>query len=181
MINPWSDVIYELANYFVFMGEEDELDLRNRVSYRLTQLAKASVALMPMPPLVDDATADGSWGLFDESVAEAAAPAPARTVSPPLALAKPDVPLKSEAPQAPAPPEVPAENLFASHYLICMLGSQQYALPIHQVREILEHRHEQPLPSQRPGIVGLVTVRGLVCPVVDVSHILHTKDAGVAT
>jgi chemotaxis signal transduction protein len=60
-----------------------------------------------------------------------------------------------------------------------MLGSQQYALPIHQVREILEQRHEKALPSKRPGIRGLVTVRGMVCPVVDVSHVLHAKEEGI--
>jgi chemotaxis signal transduction protein len=85
--------------------------------------------------------------------------------------------LKSAA--APAPSQESKDNHLASHYLICMLGSQQYALPIHQVREILEQRHEKALPSKRPGIRGLVTVRGMVCPVVDVSHVLHAKEEGV--
>lgn len=161
----WADVIYELSNYLVFMSEEDQVDLRQRVSYRLVQLTKAFVAICPEEPKAKvEPVPDGSWGLF-----EAESPAQPAVSEVTAAAAAPPVP---SLPQPPAPVE---DNRLASHYLICLLGSQQYALPIHQVREILEQRAEKSLPLQRPGIVGLVTVRGLVCPVIDVSHILHAK------
>ncbi len=180
--NQWSDVICELANYFAFLGEEDESELRKRVNYRLIQLAKASAALAPAPAS-QDTVSDGSWGLFDEPVS--AAPASSPSVATPHLVEAPQAvppsmpepaPLVSKAAATAKGPEPAVENHLASHYLICLLGSQQYALPIHQVREILEQRNEKPLPSQRPGIRGLVTVRGMVCPVVDVSQILHAKD-----
>jgi chemotaxis signal transduction protein len=181
----WSDVVCELSNYFVFMGQEDENELRERVNYRLVQLAKASSQLAPLVTSSEAPVSDGSWGLFDEF---AAAPPPAlvETVVAPLAAheAAPtphpeSAPAALKSAAAPAPSQESKDNHLASHYLICMLGSQQYALPIHQVREILEQRHEKALPSKRPGIRGLVTVRGMVCPVVDVSHVLHAKEEGV--
>lgn len=61
------------------------------------------------------------------------------------------------------------------HYLVCLLGSQQYALPIQNVREILETRPVKSLPYPKHGIIGLVTVRGLTCPVIDVSPKLFAK------
>jgi purine-binding chemotaxis protein CheW len=169
--DQWADVICELSNYFVFLGTEDEKDLRERVSYRLVQLAKASAALNPVPAKVH--STDGSWGLFDESSVEAEISAPAVPI---MTSPAPADPASEKKVQAEAKSEAPADHHLASHYLICLLGTQQYALPIHQVREILGQRNEKPLPSQRPGIRGLVSVRGMVCPVVDVSHILHAKD-----
>jgi chemotaxis signal transduction protein len=166
LFNPWSDVVSELSNYLVFLGEEDENDLRDRLNYRLVQLVKASAALVPANPLPVESPADSSWGLFDESVAAV-----------PDAVAKPiptPEPPSVKVPEV-RPVEAPSDSVLASHYLICLLGSQQYALPIHQVREILEERLEKALPSQREGIRGLVTVRGMVCPVVDVSQVLHAK------
>jgi chemotaxis signal transduction protein len=62
-----------------------------------------------------------------------------------------------------------------NHYLVCCLGTQHYALPIDCVREILAHRPERPLPSSRPGIIGLVTLRGQVFPVIDVSSTLFSN------
>jgi chemotaxis signal transduction protein len=178
---PWSDVVCELSNYFVFMGQEDESELRGRVNYRLVQLAKASAQLAPPITEIQSPVSDGSWGLFEESAATSAptaapkaaltaAPVPHEAASTPVAAAP--APVKT----APAPIQDSADTHLATHYLICLLGSQQYALPIHQVLEILEQRTEKALPSQRPGIRGLVTVRGMVCPVVDVSHVLHAKE-----
>lgn len=176
--SPWSDVICELSNYFVFMGQEDESELRGRVNYRLVQLAKASAQLAPPVRETQSPVSDGSWGLFDDSAPAASQPtlsaAPAAHETAPAAVALAPAPVKAT--PAPAPAQDTADNHLATHYLICMLGSQQYALPIHQVREILEQRTEKALPSQRPGIRGLVTVRGMVCPVVDVSHVLHAKE-----
>jgi chemotaxis signal transduction protein len=185
---PWSDVVCELSNYFVFMSQEDEKELRSRVNYRLVQLAKASAELAPAIPPSDAPASDGSWGLFDETASvtapaeapaapAAAAPAPLEHAAASVAPAAPAA-VKPKAAAGPLPDST--DNHLASHYLICMLGSQQYALPIHQVREILEQRNEKPLPSQRPGIRGLVTVRGMVCPVVDVSHVLHAKEENVS-
>lgn len=179
----WSDVVCELSNYFVFMGQEDESELRNRVNYRLVQLAKASAQLAPLAAPSQAPASDGSWGLFDESApassparTEAIAPAPSEPSPAPVRAAEPAAVKPTP---APAPLQDSTDSHLASHYLICMLGSQQYALPIHQVREILEQRNEKALPAQRPGIRGLVTVRGMVCPVVDVSHVLHAKEENV--
>jgi len=63
----------------------------------------------------------------------------------------------------------------ASYFLVCCLGSQQYALPIDCVREILEYRKERALPQPREGILGLVSLRGQTFPIVDVSRILYSK------
>lgn len=177
---PWSDVVCELSNYFVFMSQEDDKELRNRVNYRLVQLAKASAELAPAVTPVEAPASDGSWGLFDETaLAPAPTEAPAAPVPTAAAAPAPSEPAAGKPKAVPAPLPDSTDNHLASHYLICMLGSQQYALPIHQVREILEQRNEKALPSQRPGIRGLVTVRGMVCPVVDVSHVLHAKEENV--
>ncbi|WP_141732604.1 chemotaxis protein CheW [Oligoflexus tunisiensis] len=128
--SPWTDVVCELVNSFVFLGAVDEAELREQVNHRLVQLTKATAALLPV------------------------------TATPPR------TPMAAET----------VESSLSSHYLICLLGSQQYALPINQVREILRERREKSLPAPRPGIVGLVTVRGQVCPVVDAAEILQARD-----
>ncbi|MCX6131220.1 MAG: chemotaxis protein CheW [Proteobacteria bacterium] len=144
-------------------------------------------------------SAPASWGLFDElAEGEAAKEQSLDTdwgMSPPVehtdsdgsktSMAHAHNQLKARVPEKEKSidsglatriaPESLQDMALATHYLICRLGSQQYALPIHQVREVLARRHEKKLPQQRSGIVGLVTVRGLVCPVVDISSSLFTK------
>ncbi len=185
--NPWADVIYELSNYFIFMTDEDEQELKQRVGYRLLQLAKALNQVVSEHAMLNPVVSDGSWGIFEPQLESPPKPTDKSWDMDPaeaLAEAKPAAvkAVKREAIATP-PIEKPkdeaiAESVLATHYLICMLGTQQYALPIHQVREILERRPEKVLPMPRSGIVGLVTVRGLVCPVVDVSKILYAKDDG---
>ncbi len=175
----WADVIYELSNFLVFMADDDPHVLKERVVYRLLQLAKSWTTAASKFAGKTPVPSDGSWGLF-EDMAVKLQDSSWGMEAPPAAVATPLKALPDLVPKAQALPKKTEESVpeasLASHYLICMLGSQQYALPIHQVREILERRPEKSLPLQRPGIVGLVTVRGLVCPVVDVSTILYSKE-----
>ncbi len=67
----------------------------------------------------------------------------------------------AEPPEAPAPPEARKE------YLGFFLGQEEYALEIASVREILRAPVITEVPRGPPDVLGVVTVRGEVMPVVD--------------
>lgn len=54
--------------------------------------------------------------------------------------------------------------------VIFTLGGQEYALPISGVREILTWAAPTPVPEAPPYVEGVISVRGEVLPVVDLSR-----------
>jgi purine-binding chemotaxis protein CheW len=60
-----------------------------------------------------------------------------------------------------------AEQAEAEQYLTFVIGTEQYALGILQVREILRLEEITPVPTAPPAIRGVLNLRGRVVPVVD--------------
>jgi purine-binding chemotaxis protein CheW len=60
-----------------------------------------------------------------------------------------------------------AEQAEAEQYLTFVIGTEQYAVGILQVREILRYEEVTPVPTAPPAIRGVLNLRGRVVPVVD--------------
>jgi len=60
-----------------------------------------------------------------------------------------------------------AEGGEAEQYLTFVIGTEQYAVGILQVREILRYEEVTPVPTAPPAIRGVLNLRGRVVPVVD--------------
>lgn len=56
--------------------------------------------------------------------------------------------------------------------LVIRLADLRYALPLHDVLELLSDRSPVPVPSSRSDLLGLVGLRGVVTPVYDLSQAL---------
>ncbi|WP_281889164.1 chemotaxis protein CheW [Paenibacillus sp. YYML68] len=53
------------------------------------------------------------------------------------------------------------------------IGSEQFALPIHEVREIIRLQEITEVPHARAGLLGVINLRGTIVPVIDISERLH--------
>lgn len=60
-----------------------------------------------------------------------------------------------------------AEQAEAEQYLTFVIGTEQYAVGILQVREILRYEEVTPVPTAPAAIRGVLNLRGRVVPVVD--------------
>jgi purine-binding chemotaxis protein CheW len=121
-------------------------------------------AIAPAPPVADDA---------------AAVPPPAALPHAPPAAPRAHLdPLdgffyrEDEEPFAPAgePPlagERPAGPRALEEYLTFLLAGEEYAVPIERVREVARCPPVAEVPRAPGGVVGVVTVRGDVVPVLD--------------
>ena len=57
----------------------------------------------------------------------------------------------------------------AGSYLTFNLGSDEYAVAVKQVREIIEFAPPTPVPSTPACILGVINLRGAIVPVVDLA------------
>lgn len=53
--------------------------------------------------------------------------------------------------------------------VVCSLGSEQYALPIAQVREIVRFVEPRPVAADAAGLRGVIGLRGRLLPVYDLA------------
>lgn len=60
-----------------------------------------------------------------------------------------------------------------SPYLIVRAGDEFYALPGDCVREVTRWRSPTPVPGAPPVILGIISQRGVILPVVDLRIALH--------
>lgn len=60
-------------------------------------------------------------------------------------------------------------------------GGEEYALPLRRVREIVEYERPTRLPATPPYVLGVIDVRGLVVPVVDLSAKLGQGVSSIGT
>lgn len=65
----------------------------------------------------------------------------------------------------------------AEKLLIFRLDRQKYAIPIHDVAQIIEERAATPVPSAPPFLKGIISLRGRIVTVVDVAGRLGLKEA----
>src|SRR5258708_35951178 len=52
--------------------------------------------------------------------------------------------------------------------LVFSLGKQQFALPVGQVSTVVPRATLTPLPGAPPDLIGLLRLRGALCPVIDI-------------
>ncbi len=52
-------------------------------------------------------------------------------------------------------------------YVSFMLGGQSFAIPVHQVRDVLRRQPITPVPLAPPAIVGLLNLRGRIVTAID--------------
>lgn len=65
--------------------------------------------------------------------------------------------------------------------VVFRVGSEQFGLPIGQVREVVRHSPPRSIGSQVPWIRGVMSLRGLVLPVIDLATRLGLDEAGMPT
>jgi len=53
--------------------------------------------------------------------------------------------------------------------VVCALGSEQYGLPVGQVREIVRYSEPRPVASDVPWMRGVISLRGRLVPVHDLA------------
>jgi purine-binding chemotaxis protein CheW len=66
---------------------------------------------------------------------------------------------------------VPA-HIDVTQYVVVRVGSEEYGLPILAVESIIRYEEPTPVPHARPGITGVLNLRGRVVPVLDLSQVL---------
>ncbi len=64
--------------------------------------------------------------------------------------------------------------------VVCALGTEEYGLPIEQVREIVRYETPRPVASDLPSMRGVIGLRGRLIPVHDLASWLglETSPAG---
>ena len=58
------------------------------------------------------------------------------------------------------------------------VGSEAYAIPVEQVREVTDLGDVTPVPGSRPGLLGVRILRGTIVPVVDLALLLGIPRLG---
>ena len=103
-----------------------------------------------------DSTAEATWGFFDDD-------------EPPSPLSPLPVEASTEAAEEKDSPQI-------NQYLVCDDVKQSYAISVANVREITTARTLQPLPSPREKVMGVMSIRGALIPMMDTCHVFAGVD-----
>jgi len=97
-----------------------------------------------------------------------------QTETPAAPIEEPVVPVPEpeDAPERVAVPEEAAGFVEVPRALTFRLGEQLFGLPIETVQEIQQIVELMPIPDASPALVGLLDVRGLVVPAIDLRTLL---------
>ncbi|MDA8099101.1 MAG: chemotaxis protein CheW [Nitrospiraceae bacterium] len=145
----------------------DILAARKKAAERAKEVKKEAVApgYAPEESRTTVAPALPAGGKQEEpKVAVEQPPAPVAEVPVMLPPASP-----SPAPEQGAAPETAdsAEGERELEMLAVLLGTEEYALPVDTVNEVLSPREITPVPHVPPHVLGVCSLRGIVLPVVD--------------
>jgi purine-binding chemotaxis protein CheW len=61
-----------------------------------------------------------------------------------------------------------AESTIAKQLVVFVLGSEEYALPIQTVQEVIRFQQPRTVSSSDPSLLGVINLRGRIVPVHDV-------------
>lgn len=61
-----------------------------------------------------------------------------------------------------------AESTIARQLVVFVLGTEEYALPIQTVQEVIRFQHPRAVSSSDPSLLGVINLRGRIVPVHDV-------------
>ena len=67
----------------------------------------------------------------------------------------------------------------STHYLTFQVGRQWYGIPVEAVIEVLQMVALDELPSAEPDILGLLTLRNIVMPVLDLRRRFKVADTSL--
>lgn len=70
-----------------------------------------------------------------------------------------------------------AEGTIAKQLVVFVLGSEEYALPIETVQEVIRFQHPRTVSSSDPSLLGVINLRGRIVPVHDVRPQLNIAHA----
>lgn len=70
-----------------------------------------------------------------------------------------------------------AEGTVAKQLVVFVLGSEEYALPIETVQEVIRFQHPRTVSSSDPSLLGVINLRGRIVPVHDVRSQLNIAHA----
>lgn len=70
-----------------------------------------------------------------------------------------------------------AESTIARQLVVFVLGSEEYALPIQTVQEVIRFQHPRAVSSSDPSLLGVINLRGRIVPVHDVRPQLNITHA----
>jgi purine-binding chemotaxis protein CheW len=70
-----------------------------------------------------------------------------------------------------------AERTIAGQLVVFMLGSEEYALPIRSVQEVIRFQQPRTVSSSDPSLLGVINLRGRIVPVHDVREQLNVAPA----
>ena len=70
-----------------------------------------------------------------------------------------------------------AERTIAGQLVVFMLGSEEYALPIRSVQEVIRFQQPRTVSSSDPSLLGVINLRGRIVPVHDVREQLNVAQA----
>lgn len=70
-----------------------------------------------------------------------------------------------------------AESTIARQLVVFVLGSEEYALPIQTVQEVIRFQHPRAVSSSDPSLLGVINLRGRIVPVHDVRPQLNIAHA----
>jgi purine-binding chemotaxis protein CheW len=79
----------------------------------------------------------------------------------------------------------PSSELHASQqFVVFHVGSEEYALPIAQIQEVIRYTQPRSVVSEDPWVIGVISLRGKVVPVSDLARRLgvtatDTEDAKI--
>ena len=62
--------------------------------------------------------------------------------------------------------------------LICRLGSERYAIELKELAEVVPFRDCTPVPGGSPVFLGVINLRAVLRPVVDLHRVLAGKAGG---
>ena len=119
------------------------------------------------------------WGLFDD-----AEPSPPEGPNTTGAVEPEPHPPESPEPPSPDSPELSAQEEKNKPptdltYLVCRDVNQSYAIPVSMVKEIAVARKLQILPKKKKNVMGVMSIRGQVIPIVEARSIFHDSDERV--
>ncbi len=97
-------------------------------------------------------------------------PAPVQAAEP-----QPPAPLPAASALVPAEPEEPAATRRAGEYLTFSLGEETYGVDVLSVQEIIGLPHLSKLPRSPNYVLGVMNLRGMVVPVLDMRLKLNLK------
>jgi len=61
-------------------------------------------------------------------------------------------------------------------YLVFSISGENYALQLEELKEVIKPKSITPIPSAPPHIIGIISLRGIIVPIIDIKKILGISE-----